>query len=143
MSLDVLLAFRLSEQARILRAASLTLGHMRQRILSGLAVLLLTAAPTLAQTKAFTGAHIIPIDGPEIENGTLLIENGRILAVGPADEVDIPRLAERHEVNGMVIMPGLVDTHSHVGDGSGADRSAPIQPDVRVMDSINPRDAGF
>ena len=106
-------------------------------------VLLLSAAPTLAQTHAFTGAHIIPIDGPEIENGTLIIEDGRIVDVGPAGQVDVPRRAERHDVKGMVIMPGLVDTHSHIGDGSGADRSAPIQPDVRVMDSINPRDSGF
>ena len=116
---------------------------MRKRLFAGLAVLLLSAAPTLAQTHAFTGAHIIPIDGPEIENGTLIIEDGRIVDVGPAGQVDVPRRAERHDVKGMVIMPGLVDTHSHIGDGSGADRSAPIQPDVRVMDSINPRDSGF
>ena len=116
---------------------------MRKRLFAGLAVLLLSAAPTLAQTHAFTGAHNIPIDGPEIENGTLIIEDGRIVDVGPAGQVDVPRRAERHDVKGMVIMPGLVDTHSHIGDGSGADRSAPIQPDVRVMDSINPRDSGF
>ena len=114
---------------------------MRRLLVLGL--LLLGTSTGMAQTRAFTGAHIIPIDGPEIENGTLLIENGKIVAVGPAADVRIPRGAERHDAKGMVIMPGLVDTHSHVGDGSGADRSAPIQPDVRVMDSINPRDAGF
>ena len=105
--------------------------------------MLLSAAPAHAQTRAFTGAHIIPIDGPEIENGTLVIENGRIVAVGPANSVNIPRGAERHDAKGMVIMPGLVDTHSHVGEPSGGDRSAPIQPETRVLDSINPRDAGF
>jgi len=40
-------------------------------------------------------------------------------------------------------MPGLVDSHSHVGGGWGADSSAPIQPDVRILDSINCRDHGF
>ena len=36
-------------------------------------------------------------------------------------------------------MPGLVDTHSHIGEGAGADGSAPIQPDVRLLDGINVR----
>ena len=116
---------------------------MLKRLFPGLLVLLLVAAPSTAQTRAFTGAHIIPIDGPEIENGTLLIEDGRIVAVGPANTVDIPRRAERHNVKGMVIMPGLVDTHSHIGEPSGGDRSAPIQPETRVLDSVNARDAGF
>jgi imidazolonepropionase-like amidohydrolase len=40
-------------------------------------------------------------------------------------------------------MPGLVDTHSHVGGGWGADNSAPIQPDVRMLDAVNCRDSGF
>ncbi len=96
-----------------------------------------------AGVHAFTGAHIIPIDGPEIENGTLVIEGGRIQAVGATGSVRIPRGAVEHDMAGRVIMPGLVDTHSHIGEVEGADRSGPIQPDVRVMDSINPRDAGI
>ena len=65
--------------------------YSRLAFLVGLAALLLSAAPAHAQTRAFTGAHIIPIDGPEIENWTLVIENGRIVAVGPANSVNIPR----------------------------------------------------
>ena len=38
-------------------------------------------------------------------------------------------------------MPGLVDSHSHIGSVEGADASAPIQPDVRALDSVNVRDA--
>jgi imidazolonepropionase-like amidohydrolase len=40
-------------------------------------------------------------------------------------------------------MPGLVDTHSHVGGGWGADDSAPIQPGVRMLDAVNCRDSGL
>ncbi len=40
-------------------------------------------------------------------------------------------------------MPGLVDTHSHIGGPSGGDGSAPIQPDTRAADAINVRDAGL
>ncbi|NNF05044.1 MAG: amidohydrolase, partial [Rhodothermales bacterium] len=111
--------------------------------LAAFVLAMLFPAATQAQTHAFTGAHIIPIDGPEIENGTLVIEGDRIVAVGPAGEVDIPRGAQTHDASGMVIMPGLVDTHSHVGEVEGGDRSAAMHPDVRVIDSINPRDAGF
>jgi imidazolonepropionase-like amidohydrolase len=44
-------------------------------------------------------------------------------------------------VAGKVLMPGLFDTHSHVGSVEGADASAPLQPDVRALDSIDVRDA--
>jgi len=92
---------------------------------------------------ALQGAHLIPIDGPEIDNGTLVIHEGVIVYAGPSDGADIPKDAETRDASGMVIMPGLVDTHSHIGGPSGADRSAPIQPETRVWDSINVRSAQF
>lgn len=107
------------------------------------ATLLVATSSVVAQEKphAFVGATIIPISGEVIENGTLLVQRGRIVAVGR--EVEIPADAERHDVAGRVLMPGLVDTHSHVGKVSGADSSAPIQPDVRALDSIDVRDASI
>ncbi len=94
-----------------------------------------------ANPVAFTGATIMPISGEPIENGTLLIDGKTIKAVGA--KVRIPRDAETIDVSGKVILPGLVDTHSHVGETSGADRSAPLQPEARVLDSINVRNSGF
>ncbi len=103
--------------------------------------LLFTLAVSAQETPlAFTGARIIPISGPEIDNGVLVVHGGRIVAVGPAGS-SIPRDAERVDAAGKVIMPGLVDSHSHIGGIDGADSSAPIQPDVRILDSINVRDA--
>ncbi len=92
---------------------------------------------------AFTGARIIPIAGPEIPSGTLVIQGKRIVAVGPMAETKIPENAKQIDASGKVIMPGLVDSHSHIGEPEGGDSSAPIQPDVRVLDSINVRDAHF
>lgn len=98
--------------------------------------------PLVAQDKpqAFLGARIIPMEGAEIENGVLIVQGGKILAVGGPGTA-IPADAVRHEAQGKVIMPGLVDTHSHIGSPEGADSTAPIQPDVRVSDSLNLRSA--
>lgn len=90
---------------------------------------------------AFTGARLIPISGPEIPNGTLVVQNGKILAAGPAASVTIPNGAQRVDASGKVIMPGLVDTHSHVGGPEGADGSAALQPDVRILDALDVRDS--
>ena len=98
----------------------------------------------LAQERpqAFVGAKIIRIEGDEIASGVLVIEKGKIVAVGAAGEVQIPEGANKVDVAGRVIMPGLVDTHSHIGGsgGWGADGSGPIQPGVRIYDSINVHD---
>jgi imidazolonepropionase-like amidohydrolase len=109
------------------------------------ALAVLSAAQLSAQERpvAFRGAHIIPISGAPIENGVLVVQNGRISAVGAAASVRIPSNAEVRDVAGKVIMPGLVDTHSHIGGGDGGDSSAPTHADVRILDSINPRNNGI
>lgn len=103
------------------------------------------ASHALAQEKpiAFVGAQVIPISSPSIPDGVIVVHRGKITAAGPRSTTTIPADAERIDATGKVVMPGLVDTHSHVGGGWAADGSAPIQPDVRVLDSINVRDSGF
>jgi len=105
--------------------------------------LLLPAAST-ADVRAFAGATLITVEGPEIPDGVLVIENGTIRTVGARSAVRIPDGAEVVELDrDSVIMPGIVDTHSHVGEVAGGDRSAPIQPEARALDSINVRSSGF
>ena len=114
-----------------------------KRVLLAAALLALAAPPLRAQEKpvAFLGARVIPIAGPEIAKGVLVVHKGRIVAVGEDRRTAIPPGAERVDLSGKVLMPGLVDTHSHVGSVEGADASAPLQPDVRALDSIDVRDA--
>ena len=111
---------------------------------AGLALLVLVRGqPSPAgETLAFIGATVLPVSSAEIVAGTVIVKDGRIIAVGPAATTPVPDDAERIDVTGKVIIPGLVDTHSHIGGGSGGDSSAPVQPDVRILDSINPRDPG-
>jgi imidazolonepropionase-like amidohydrolase len=75
----------------------------------------------IAQTNpvAFVGAKIIPIIGEPIENGVLIIQTGKITAVGSADLTKFSSDTEIIDVSSKVIMPGLVDTHSHIGEGEG------------------------
>ena len=108
--------------------------------------MLVAVSPSLAEQGpviALTGAQILPIDGEPIPNGTLIIQDQKILSVGSADGIEVPDDAIVHDLSGKVLMPGLVDTHSHIGGGGAADGSAPIQAGVRIYDSINARSSGF
>ncbi len=80
-------------------------------------------APLPAQTPAaiaFTGARIIDgTDRAPIDNATLLVRDGRIVAVGPAASVTIPDGVRRVSLAGRHVIPGLVNAHGHVGDTDG------------------------
>ncbi len=101
--------------------------------------------PTAAQDQplVLSGAEVITVTGETWQNGTIVIQNGRIAAVGDAATVGIPSDAEVIDVSGKVIMPGIVDPHSHIGEGDGGDRSSALHPDVRILDTINPRSDSF
>ena len=96
-------------------------------------LLLALATPVAAQERplAWTGARIYPIAGEPIADGVLVVHQGKIVAVGAAGSVTVPAGAEvRALPPGKVILPGLVDSHSHIGgaqggDGSGARSCAP------------------
>lgn len=90
-----------------------------------------------APPLAFVGARLVPVAGAEIENGILVVQDGVIAHLGPLDSTPVPAGAIVRDVRGLVIVPGLVDTHSHIGAVEGGDSSAPLQPDVRVLDSID------
>jgi len=73
-----------------------------------------------ADTKAFVGARIFDGTGKAaIENGTIVIQDGKITAVGPVSKVKAPKDAQIINVNGKTITPGLINTHGHVSDVEG------------------------
>lgn len=92
---------------------------------------------------AFVGCRLLPITSDPIDDGCLVIAAKKIAAVGKRSEVSIPAGATTIDCNGKWIMPGLVCTHSHVGGAAAADGSQPIQPGVRVLDSLNIYSSGF
>jgi imidazolonepropionase-like amidohydrolase len=99
---------------------------------------------------AITNGKVITVTQGTLERGTLLIDDGRIVAVG--EEVQIPPEAEIHDVAGKVVMPGMIDAHCHVGifpDGVGWEHSDgnemtdPITPHLRALDAVHPEDQAF
>src|SRR5258708_38911092 len=93
---------------------------MQHRILRLIVVpcLLLAWGPAFvrgAPPVAYRGAKILTAAGKTFDPGTLVVQDGRIVAVGPQAEVVVPAGATTVEAAGKVIIPGLVDTHSHLG----------------------------
>lgn len=102
------------------------------------------AAPVLH----IVNARILTMSGDglgEIERGRLVVRGGKVAAVGPVESTAAPTEADAVTIDaaGKWVMPGIICTHSHIGGIGGADSSAPMQPDVRIYDSINTRDSGF
>ncbi len=66
---------------------------------------------------AFTNARIITMEKDEvIENGTLVVHNNKITAIGKGDDISIPKKAKVIDCEGKTIMPGIVDVHGHLGN---------------------------
>jgi imidazolonepropionase-like amidohydrolase len=99
---------------------------------------------------AIMGGRVVPVAGPPFEDGVVLISDGRIEAVGR--DVRVPEAAERLDAAGKVVLPGLVDAHTHLGVHEEAEGWAgqdtnemtdPVTPHVRALDAINPADLAF
>ena len=93
----------------------------------------------------------MPVEGEPIDNGTIVIVDGKIAAVGGPD-LKPPPGVDVIDAAGQWVLPGLVDAHTHLGareEGEGwaghdtNELTGPIQAHVRVLDAINPADEGF
>ncbi|HEX7378302.1 MAG TPA: amidohydrolase family protein [Pirellulales bacterium] len=128
---------------------------MRLTVCARYALALFCLLPSIAlagKPKAYTGAKIHTAAGKTFSPGTLLTQDGKILEVGPADQVAVPEDAERIDLSGKVVIPGLVDSHSHLGvyarpqvpaNSDGNEATGPVQAAVRALDAINPSDPGI
>jgi N-acyl-D-aspartate/D-glutamate deacylase len=98
---------------------------LRLAIASALAVIV-ASVPVTSQPDvvAFTGMRVIDGTGaPPIENATLVVENGRITAVGPSASTPVPAGTTPTTLGGKTIIPGLINAHGHVND---IDRVLPL-----------------
>jgi imidazolonepropionase-like amidohydrolase len=101
-------------------------------------------------TVAITGGRVVPVTADPVENGTVLIEDGKITAVGAG--LAVPDSAEVIDAAGQWVLPGFIEVHGHVGvheeaqGWAGSDTNEmtePVTAQVRALDAINPADLGF
>ena len=79
------------------------------------AISLTVPMPKPSGSVALTGARIVTMRGAEvIENGTIVVTENRISAIGAAGDVAIPSGARTIDVSGKTIIPGLIDAHAHI-----------------------------
>ena len=87
-----------------------------------------------SRTLVFRGAKVYPVSSPPLENGLIVVENGKIKAVGAEGQVAIPPDATVVDVSGKIIIPGIVDTHSHIGIAG----RPPVSANADVNESTGP-----
>ncbi len=99
---------------------------------------------------AIVNGRVMTVTQGTIEVGTVLVEGGRIVAIG--QDVTIPEDAEVYDATGKVVMPGLIDAHCHVGiwpegvgweHSDGNEMTDPITPHLRALDAVHPQDPAF
>lgn len=98
---------------------------------------------------AITGAHVVPVTAEPFD-GTVVLTDGRIAALGP--DVEVPAGHEVVDADGAWLLPGFVDAHVHLGvweEGEGwagqdtNEMTDPVMAAARALDAINPLDQGF
>ena len=109
-----------------------------------------TYRPLPSQTTVITNATILTAAGPTIEGGSILLQNGKIAAVGPT--VNAPAGAVVIDARGKWVTPGIIDTHSHLGVyaapgvdslSDGNEMTNPVTAEVWADHSIWPQDPQF
>jgi len=117
-----------------------------------IAVILAAASTTVfSQTIAITNGKIYPVSGPSINNGTVLIRDGMIVAVGA--QVTVPAGAQTIDARGKVVTPGLINSITELGvieidqvrttNDVAAKGNNNIAAAFRVWDGLNPSSVLF
>jgi len=99
----------------------------------------LLCLPGIAADLVIKGGTILTGEDGTIENGSILIREGKIAAIGPA--VEVPEGARVISAEGKYVMPGIIDSHSHLAlDGDVNEATAPVTSEVNMEDAIDAHD---
>jgi len=101
----------------------------------------LIAATAAAQDLALRGGTLLTITNGTIENGTIVIRNGKIAAIGR--DVQIPAGVRVIDVAGKFVMPGIIDSHVHYalpGMSDVNEMTDPVTPQIWMKDVLTPSD---
>lgn len=112
---------------------------MRHRFVFLVALLVISAilaADGAAQDLALRGGTVLTVTGGKIENGIVLVQKGKITAVGR--DVVIPPGVQVFDVTGKYVMPGIIDSHSHIALTDINEATDPVTPQIWMWEALEP-----
>ena len=115
---------------------------------SMVALVLLGGQQALRAQIAVRGEVVHTMAGPPLEDAVILCRDGKIAAIGPAEQISVPSGYE--VLTAAVVTPGLIDAHTVIGvagyyndpqaDQEQHESSEPVQPELRALDAYNSRE---
>ena len=116
----------------------------RMFLTTGILAILMSPFSLLAQTYAIKNARIVTVSGPTIPSGHILIQDGKITAMGP--NIPIPSSAKVVDAKGLTAYPGMIDPHTSIGldeiDSIAATQDTSelgdINPHMKAAAAVNP-----
>ncbi|MBS3818367.1 amidohydrolase family protein [bacterium] len=111
---------------------------MRKKLSLFLAILFLFVTTSLAQNLVLKGGTILTITQGTIKNGTIVIEDGKIANVGK--DIPIPPGIKVIDVSGKYVMPGIIDSHTHIALTDVNEATDPVTPQIWMKEALEPSD---
>jgi imidazolonepropionase-like amidohydrolase len=109
---------------------------VRNRIILWAAAVLLLSASLGAQDLVLKGGTVLTITNGIIENGTVVIRKGKIHAVGR--DIQVPAGMKVIDTTGKFVMPGIIDSHSHIALTDVNEATDPVTPQIWMNEALEP-----
>ncbi|MFO7867032.1 MAG: amidohydrolase family protein [Candidatus Aminicenantes bacterium] len=109
---------------------------MRNRLLLWTAVVFLLTVSLGAQDLVLEGGTVLTITNGVIENGVVVIKNGKIQAVGR--DIPVPPDLRVIDISGNYVMPGIIDSHSHIALADVNEATDPVTPQIWMKEALEP-----
>ena len=109
---------------------------MSKKFLSLLVVFIIFTVSGIAQDLVLKGGTVLTITKEKIENGTVVIQKGKITAFGK--NIKIPAGIKVIDVTGKYVMPGLIDSHTHIALTDINEATDPVTPQIWMWEALEP-----
>ncbi|MFP3941536.1 MAG: amidohydrolase family protein [Thermoanaerobaculia bacterium] len=125
-----------------MRRAKTTMWRTGPRTMASLALAaLVAAAPASAEEILIEGATVLPVTAEPIENGSVLVRDGTIAAVGR--DLEAPPGARVLDGSGMYVTPGIIDAHSHIAAEAINEGAPAVSSMVDITHVLDPTDVNI